>query len=212
MGDSKKGGRGKRAPYQTTHARIPEALKPLCEELTANYRELVDDYLDPEDPALITAALLATGGNLNTNDFEVQKKADALLRHCTAMQLEIDRLNEQIEILKSTVKKDSISKAIISFIESEKVLFGKSGSQKDKEFSINTRRWDAFKSFIKFVNTIEDPIFWKVGDKCSVTMPSGVKVSGGEIASIDRKRSCCKVLFKDTESHFSAELSSLSKP
>lgn len=35
-----KGGRGQKAPYTTTHARIPEAIKPLVEEITIRYKEL----------------------------------------------------------------------------------------------------------------------------------------------------------------------------
>ena len=38
-----KGGRGKRAPYKTTHCRVPEACKPLVEKLVAYYKSLVDN-------------------------------------------------------------------------------------------------------------------------------------------------------------------------
>ena len=37
-----KGGRGKRAPYTTTHYRIPEPIKPIVEQLADAYRLLVD--------------------------------------------------------------------------------------------------------------------------------------------------------------------------
>lgn len=59
MNDIAKGGRGKQAPYKTMMCRTPEPIKFLVEELTANYRELITDYQDPEDPALITATLKA---------------------------------------------------------------------------------------------------------------------------------------------------------
>lgn len=36
-----KGGRGKTAPYQTVHYRIPEPIKPTVEKLAAAYRVLV---------------------------------------------------------------------------------------------------------------------------------------------------------------------------
>jgi len=38
-----KGGRGKAAPYQTVHYRIPEPIKPTVERLAAAYRILVVD-------------------------------------------------------------------------------------------------------------------------------------------------------------------------
>jgi hypothetical protein len=36
-----KGGRGKKAPYQTIHYRIPQPIKPVVESLAEHYRELV---------------------------------------------------------------------------------------------------------------------------------------------------------------------------
>lgn len=53
------GGRGKRAPYETTHYRIPQPLKPLMEKMVAVYREQVVNFEDPEDPTLINAVLEA---------------------------------------------------------------------------------------------------------------------------------------------------------
>ncbi len=50
------GGRGKRAPYQTVHFRIPKALKLTVQELAAAYKYLATDYGDEFDPALIKAA------------------------------------------------------------------------------------------------------------------------------------------------------------
>jgi chromosomal replication initiation ATPase DnaA len=37
-----KGGRGRKAPYETTHVRIPVFLKPIVDQLSNKYRELVD--------------------------------------------------------------------------------------------------------------------------------------------------------------------------
>lgn len=36
-----KGGRGKKAPYETTHCRVPKQLKPLIDKLTGEYKKLV---------------------------------------------------------------------------------------------------------------------------------------------------------------------------
>ena len=52
------GGRGKRAPYETTHYRIPVALKPIVEEMAGKYRELVCEY-EVDDPALVSAVINA---------------------------------------------------------------------------------------------------------------------------------------------------------
>lgn len=34
-----KGGRGKKAPYETTHVRIPVPIKEIVEKLSADYKE-----------------------------------------------------------------------------------------------------------------------------------------------------------------------------
>lgn len=47
MSNPGKGGRGKDAPYSTTHCRIPEPLKATVERLTSAYRILVGSE-DPE--------------------------------------------------------------------------------------------------------------------------------------------------------------------
>jgi len=37
-----KGGRGKKAPYETTHVRIPKDIKPLIDNLSDKYRAMVE--------------------------------------------------------------------------------------------------------------------------------------------------------------------------
>jgi hypothetical protein len=41
MTEYSKGGRGKKAPYETSHYRIPQPIKPTVEMLAEQYRELV---------------------------------------------------------------------------------------------------------------------------------------------------------------------------
>jgi hypothetical protein len=41
MTDYSKGGRGKKAPYETVHYRIPQPIKPTVEMLAERYRKLV---------------------------------------------------------------------------------------------------------------------------------------------------------------------------
>ena len=69
------GGRGKRAPYKTTHYRIPIALKPIVEEMAGKYRELVSEC-EVDDPALISDVISAictkeTNKNIETEKIEL---------------------------------------------------------------------------------------------------------------------------------------------
>ena len=101
MNDLAKGGRGKKAPYDSTHYRLPVPLKPLCEELAANYRELVTQYLDPNSPELITAVLAASGGSANNKSEELA--IDCIKQAETINQLEakINQLLQENEELNS---------------------------------------------------------------------------------------------------------------
>lgn len=42
MIDFTKGGRGKTAPYQTTHCRIPEPIKHLVDQISTAYKKLLE--------------------------------------------------------------------------------------------------------------------------------------------------------------------------
>jgi hypothetical protein len=50
MAEKPKGGRGKTAPYFTTHIRVPEALIDQCREMVDFYREYIEDGGDPDNP------------------------------------------------------------------------------------------------------------------------------------------------------------------
>lgn len=110
MSNSTKGGRGKRAPYETVMCRTPKPIKAVIEERIAKYRELVNDYENPEDPQLIAATA----------------KAD---------------------------EKTIILNALAKFVEIQKQDYGKNGAQKDKQFNLDTRKWDAFREFQKFIES-----------------------------------------------------------
>lgn len=47
------GGRGHKAPYETTHLRIPIPIKPEIEKLIAEYRLSVIDGIEPEKDSLL---------------------------------------------------------------------------------------------------------------------------------------------------------------
>lgn len=98
MSELAKGGRGKKAPYNTAHYRMPEPLKPLCEELSANYRELITEYTDPHDPALITAVLGAIiGGNQTRQD---SQRINELLQQHEQLKVEMEELHRRVERFK----------------------------------------------------------------------------------------------------------------
>ena len=80
------GGRGKRAPYKTTHYRMPIALKPIVEEMARKYRELVDEY-EVDDPALISAVINAISCKEKNKNIESEK-----------IELAIEILNEALTL------------------------------------------------------------------------------------------------------------------
>jgi hypothetical protein len=66
------GGRGKKAPYDTTLTRIPIALKSTVESLASKYRELVGEFEDSLDENLIAAVA--------TKELSQPEKAEIILQ------------------------------------------------------------------------------------------------------------------------------------
>ncbi len=48
MSDPSRGGRGKKAPYSTTHYRIPDPIKPVVEMLANAYKRLTANDQDTQ--------------------------------------------------------------------------------------------------------------------------------------------------------------------
>ena len=97
------GGRGKRAPYQTTMYRIPTPLKPTVENLAASYRDIVGDFEDPEDPDLIATSIsaIAPGVNLAGIEAELSQIKQQKLEISKKLVALTDKYNElriQVEI------------------------------------------------------------------------------------------------------------------
>lgn len=63
-----KGGRGKKASYESTHCRIPLPLKTFIDQLANKYRELVLNYEDPEDTELLEGTIQSLSNNSSTNE------------------------------------------------------------------------------------------------------------------------------------------------
>lgn len=61
-----RGGRGKRAPYNTIHYRIPEPIKPVVEMLADRFRQLIGGGVsDPSGEDLIRRIEVAIAGDLD---------------------------------------------------------------------------------------------------------------------------------------------------
>jgi|GEM_PF-5362008 len=175
-----KGGRGQRAPYNTVMVRVPELVKYLADELSAKYRELVKDYQNPNNPALIVALrdtwaspgleAVAPGASeeAKLDDLHHQLKTlqdcaslvsseneqiKQLLFEYQQMEVEMEEMKRQIDSLKSTKNKDSIAQAIIDFLEHKKYTY----NLKNRKFSLDTRGWDGFREFVKFNQSGQEP-------------------------------------------------------
>ncbi|MFN6475269.1 hypothetical protein [Nostoc sp. DedQUE07] len=93
------GGRGKKAPYESIHQRTPMPIKPMMEVLVSRYRELVMDYADPEDPALlaqVASALAPRSGDSHQELEAAHRKAESLQTELKNLQR---KLNERDQML-----------------------------------------------------------------------------------------------------------------
>lgn len=59
MAEVGKGGQGKKAPYESTHCRIPKPLKSSIEQLTAAYRLLIDSDRGTEELLEVVEAAIS---------------------------------------------------------------------------------------------------------------------------------------------------------
>jgi len=94
------GGRGKIAPYNTTHIRIPKALKPTVEVISNSYKEFISDYYDAFDPQLIPAAKSAIAPNPATEQHlllneEYRQLLDRILRQSLRLKANGDETTKQ---------------------------------------------------------------------------------------------------------------------
>lgn len=109
------GGRGKRAPYRTTHYRMPTALKPVVEEMTAKYRELVDEF-EVDDPALIKAVVSA----IATSDFKNTEELSKVSEQIKSLEIKLKLSNKENKEL--TEKLALIEKSNYTLLEQLKKL------------------------------------------------------------------------------------------
>lgn len=79
-----KGGPGARAPYKTTHIRIPEPLKPQVQEMIDNYRrQVLADFpatLPPAPPASETETPLEAALTLLKESLTLKANAGGAIK------------------------------------------------------------------------------------------------------------------------------------
>jgi predicted RNase H-like nuclease (RuvC/YqgF family) len=130
------GGRGKRAPYKTTHYRMPVALKPIVEDMAAKYRELVDEY-EADDPALVQAVIstLVSEDFKNTEEFsKISEQIQSLEIQLKLAKKENKELTEQLASLEKSnytlleqLKKLKCAPQAISILENALLLKANAG-------------------------------------------------------------------------------------
>ena len=81
MDDIAKGGRGHKAPYKTTHQRIPVPIKPVVEKIIKAYRAAYAEGLEENALELLERVEAAIDKPVNKNDennFTVRDKQSLL--------------------------------------------------------------------------------------------------------------------------------------
>ena len=100
MSNAPKGGRGKKAPYETTHVRIPVALKPAVERAVGEFRELaLNGEIDPEFPISQAGELQIKKpehNNLLPSLEEATQIAEKLLRQKKSARKTVEKLLEAL--------------------------------------------------------------------------------------------------------------------
>lgn len=101
MVDTFKGGRGKRAPYQTEMRRIPSPLRRIVDRLSDEYKSLVHEYYDPMDEELLVRVSCVISGldkenaQLRSQLNDMTAKAGDLYEKASSAENELNQLYSQ---------------------------------------------------------------------------------------------------------------------
>lgn len=97
-----KGGRGHKAPYTTTHTRIPEGIKPVVENLVTEYRQKFVDDINPDTngaaellerlQAAITPTSPTLEERLNSELVETKNENSLLKEQCRIQQEKLEAM------------------------------------------------------------------------------------------------------------------------
>ncbi len=167
MADFLKGGRGKRAPYQTVMYRIPAPIKPVVEILGHTYRLLVDK-VDPTGESLIKRvenAIAATTGyeqpqiqklqadeKNNDSDDESDNKDDDLDIDDDSEPSDDDVIKTQVKMIQSTLLDIKLCQSELAEVKQER-------SQLDKELNeLHARNGDLNLEIAKLQEKLADQV------------------------------------------------------
>lgn len=109
-----KGGRGKRAPYETVMYRIPAPIKPVVELIGHTYRLLVDGVADPNGEQLIRRvedAVYATGYQPQSDpenfDPDIDDQSEPTDAEVIKTQVKmIEKLTTEVKVLERELAED----------------------------------------------------------------------------------------------------------
>lgn len=100
-----KGGRGKRAPYETIHYRIPSPIKPVVEMLATAYRMVVGSEADPDGEKLLNQVKDSIASASYPNDKSELEKLRLKLIESQELLKQLEREREKaINILVPALK------------------------------------------------------------------------------------------------------------
>jgi hypothetical protein len=109
-----KGGRGKKAPYQTIHYRIPQPIKPVVESLAEHYRELVTSESTTEAEEMLERVQSSIAGSVSSENKPGTKFNEANLEQIVSVLQEAlmlkanaggkikDRIREALKLLEES--------------------------------------------------------------------------------------------------------------
>lgn len=83
MIDYSKGGRGKIAPYQTSHCRVPLDIKPLCEQLSIVYKR----FLSFNSPELINKFIRTIQESISEASYPEHKPVNGIKSKDEALKI-----------------------------------------------------------------------------------------------------------------------------
>ncbi len=130
MSEVAKGGKGKRAPYATTHYRIPEPLKVLVSDLARVFRRHIDDGLSVEEATNLVSELLIPVTKFKSKTVlipvtkyeKMMAELEVLRRKCDEQAQELERQKaarekEPAQILNELKGRNKRSKATLADVE-----------------------------------------------------------------------------------------------
>ncbi|MCM0594573.1 MAG: hypothetical protein KA716_32065 [Gloeotrichia echinulata DEX184] len=113
-----KGGRGHKAPYTTTHTRIPEGIKPVVENLVTEYRQKFVNDINPDTngaaellerlQAAITPTSPTLEERLNSELVEAKNENSLLKEQCRIQQEKLEAMALEAVAIRNEVSNRTV--------------------------------------------------------------------------------------------------------